>query len=563
MKLLLHACTLTTLLFLTGCGPAYIAQSQAESKIRSSFGTLKEALARGDRAAIIRHLSPGTMAMFSSARSFGLDPDSVDTDKLSQLEVLIGLQARWLLGMDALATRSPADLFEWGVQNGIVHMGALSTVNLANIRTEGHTATAYMTTGGTVMTNAVLSFASHGGRWTLELDKILLAPEPQLAAVRAERNMSKPELAVAILEGMYKQPIPSVREFLLTPKVRKQVAALKNKPASGVYDAVIEELSAGRQSDAEDILDVFVAVHTNDQRLAFAQATCSRSRWSKMESGWQFRRVLELDPSTPEGNCARYMLDLDARRNVDANMQALRFLASNNKNDPLIRWLMAIECRDYYKLTGNTTYSKEAEQCYRRLIEVFDVGPVLLHQTFANVLSEELNMDEEALKHRRIAVQLEPKTWTYQGLANTLSVMKRYDEANEAYAKLVELDPHDADYWRNWAGSLSRQGRHDDCIEKSTKALECDPSSFEAYNGWGYALEQLGKPDEALEKFNKAIDLNPAHAYAYDAAVRVLNKMGRGTEAQAMLSRKTEVARGMGTSGDRGKPDTQESEQKN
>lgn len=134
-----------------------------------------------------------------------------------------------------------------------------------------------MTTGGTVMTNAVLSFASHDGKWTLELDKILLASEPQFVALRAQRNQSKPELAVAMLEGMYKQPISSLREFLLAPRVRKQVATLKDKPASGVYDAVIEELSAGRQSDAEDILNVFVDIHTNDQRLAFAQAVCSRT----------------------------------------------------------------------------------------------------------------------------------------------------------------------------------------------------------------------------------------------------------------------------------------------
>jgi tetratricopeptide (TPR) repeat protein len=531
------------LLILTGGGSGYTAQSQAkaESNIRSSFGTLKESLARGDRAAIIRQLSPDTMEMFSSARSFGLDPDSADLGDLSQLAVLIGFQARWLLGVDELATKSSADLFEWGAQNGIVQIGGLSTVDLANIRADGNTATAYMATGGRVMTNAVLSFALHGGRWTLEFDKILLASEPQLAALRAQRSMSKAELAVAMLEGMYKQPIPSLREFLLAPKVRKQVAALKNKPASGVYDAVIEDLSAGCQSDAEDILDVFVGIHTNDQRLAFAQAVCTRSRFSKLKAGWQFRHVLDMNPGTVEGNCARYMLDLDDRKRVTESFKGLRLLADENPNNPLLHWMIGVQCRDHFRHTDMTERSAEGAAAYARVLELFDVGPVLVHQTYANILSEELDRDEKALKHRRIAVTLEPKSWTYQGLANTLSAMRKYDEANVAYAKLVELDPDDAQYWHNWANSLSYQQKWDDCILKCRKALDIDAGYYKARNKWGYALEQQGKLREALQQYEETIKIHPVHPYAYEAAARVLTKLGEADRAQEFLQKKARI----------------------
>ena len=304
------------------------------------------------------------------------------------------------------------------------------------------------------------------------------------------------------------------------------------------------ELSKGNQKNAEALLAVFVGVHTNDQRLAFFQAVCSRSRWSKQEAEMQFRHVLEMNPATPEANVSRYVLDLDERRNVEKNMDALRFMTTKQPANPLFLWLMAIECREHYKLTGETTYSVEATQCYRTLLRIWETGPVLLHQTFANILGEETKEYEEALVHRRIAVKLEPAAWNYQGLANTLSSMKRYDEANEAYATLVELDPNDAMYWDSWANSLQYQDRHEECIEKCKKALAVDPGYFESYNKWGYALEQLGRYDEAMEVFDKAIKLNPTHEYAYTAQYRILKRLGKTNEARVVYMKWANMLQG-------------------
>ncbi len=94
-----------------------------------------------------------------------------------------------------------------------------------------------------------------------------------------------------------------------------------------------------------------------------------------------------------------------------------------------------------------------------------------MHQTYANILTEELNCNEKALKHRKIAVKLEPKAWTYQGLANTLRDMKRFDEADKAYAKMIEYDPDDAKYWYQWTCNLEEQHKWDEVIEKRKKVL--------------------------------------------------------------------------------------------
>jgi len=68
----------------------------------------------------------------------------------------------------------------------------------------------------------------------------------------------------------------------------------------------------------------------------------------------------------------------------------LRTLIQQNPNIPLLLWLMGIECQDNFKLTGKKIYAREGEKSYQTLLKQWDVGPVLLHQTYANILAEQL-----------------------------------------------------------------------------------------------------------------------------------------------------------------------------
>ncbi len=307
------------------------------------------------------------------------------------------------------------------------------------------------------------------------------------------------------------------------------------------HSEIMNMLSAGKQADAEEMLAVLVGAFPEDQPLAFAQAVCSRSRWAKSRAAWQFRRVMELAPSTVEGKAARYMLDLDARKMVADNMNGLRILIQQNPKHPLLLWLMGMACQDNFKHTGETTYAKEGERSYRALLNIWNVGPVLLHQTFANILSEQLSLMEEALKHRQVAAELEPAGWTYQGLANTLTMMERYDEADRAFAKLMELAPDDAEYWWNWALMLSKAGRYEDCIEKCRKSTELDPTYVKAYRTWAWALDQLGKNEEALAMYMKVITITPNDFIMYNNAAAILRRLGRNEEAAALLEERNKL----------------------
>ncbi len=514
--------------------PAPAETPKETEAVKRSFASFQQAVVSKDADKLASLLTPETMAMFEACRVLAAHPDTNSLSRLSQMEVLIGLQAYWILSREALQAMSTKDFLLWASRSGVLELRQIRDATLANLEFRGEQAVANVKVDNEVATNVWVSFAWNTRKWQVDLRATLLQIEPQLAILRKNLNMSKAEMAVFTLEAQQRQRIPELRELLLSPSLREKILHLRQAAPAAIYDNAVFELGEGRQRDAEAILDWYTAVHTNDQRLAFAQAVCLRSRWSKDKASWQFRQVLTMDPATLEGNCARYVLELDTRKDVLGNMKALGILASKNPDNPLVLWMRAVECRENFNLEEDTRYSRDAEQSYRQMLKLFKIGPVLLHQTFASVLSEELGNHEEALEHRRIAVQQEPASWTYQGLANTLSALKKYDEANEAFKKLVELDPDDALYWHCWAISLSHQDRREECIEKCKKALAVDPTYFPPYNTWAFSLQKLGRDEEALEIYRKAIKINPGHTYAYDAAIRILEQQGRKAEAEPL-----------------------------
>ncbi|TFH15102.1 MAG: tetratricopeptide repeat protein [Lentisphaerales bacterium] len=332
----------------------------------------------------------------------------------------------------------------------------------------------------------------------------------------------------------YRQ-VSANRQSSLSPETALKVARLHDAAPFVIYKSIISELSEGRQKDAEGMLAVFVRMHARDQRLAFAQAVCSRSRWSKITATQQFFRVLDMDPNTIEGKCARHALALDEMRDVDGSFRGLKLLADENPRNPFPLWLIGIYSREYCRRTGKTDRGEAGVEAYTKLLSMFEVGPVLLHQTFANILAEELGRPEEALKHRRIAVTLEPAVWNYEGLANTLSALKQYDEADEIFARVVEMRPGVARQWHNWAVSLEHQKKWAECVEKSTKSLECDSDYYKARKTLGYALESQGQLAEALDQYEKTIQTYPRDPYAYNAAARVHRKLGQPEKAEEFL----------------------------
>ena len=73
-------------------------------------------------------------------------------------------------------------------------------------------------------------------------------------------------------------------------------------------------------------------------------------------------------------------------------------------------------------------------------------------------------------------------------LGRALAGLKRFEEAEDAFAKARELAPRDASIAHNQGQMYREAGRHEDAVEKFREALEIQPDLAVARGAMGVAL---------------------------------------------------------------------------
>jgi len=309
--------------------------------------------------------------------------------------------------------------------------------------------------------------------------------------------------------------------MISSPEFPEEV--LREVEARAAYDEAMELLSKGRQKDAEALVEKASETHPDYQRLLFLKGVLERSRFNTSAANRSFAQTYVLGKETVPGRVAAVVSTMDMDLMVEAGFESLRGLIAEHPDEILIRWLFAIECRAHGMHPG------EAAEQYENILREWEVAPVLVHQTYANILTEALNRPADALEHRWLAAELEPKGWTYQGLANTLKTLGHYEEANEVYAKLLEISPGEADFWRQWGTCLFHMGDYAGAIEKFERAYRYEPSEVSSLLFWGRSLQLQGRLEDGFSKYAEAFVQTPGHRYA--SIYAALSKLyGYGTE---------------------------------
>ncbi|MEA2068585.1 MAG: tetratricopeptide repeat protein, partial [Verrucomicrobiota bacterium] len=245
-------------------------------------------------------------------------------------------------------------------------------------------------------------------------------------------------------------------------------------------------LAEGRQKDAEELVDEASATFQADQQLLFLRGVLERSRFRKSDAFKTFSATYALGTDTVQGQAALASATMDFKMGVDAGFVSLRNLIKIHPDEILLRWLFAIQCRTHRK------YPEEAEEQYRIILDEWKPGPVMVCHTYANILTESLGRPEEALAYRERALLLAERGWTYQGYANTLRKLGRYEEASAAFEKAVGIVPMNVDYWRQWGKCLMDSGHVEKAYEVFRKAYEMGLRDSGILKGLGRANE-LGR----------------------------------------------------------------------
>ncbi len=201
--------TMLSLALLVGCGQKTQPESSSAGlAVQQSFAVLKTALRDGDGAGAAARVTPQTLELYERCRKLALDSTGTDFESLSQLEVLLTFQLRWLLPQARLETMDGAKVFEWGVEEGLVKKDTLAAIELDKVQPEGGKAMATLRNNGQPVTDLVFDFELHGNVWKLDFKRILHSSDSAFAALREQAGKTKIELAVYLLEQTYKTEVP-------------------------------------------------------------------------------------------------------------------------------------------------------------------------------------------------------------------------------------------------------------------------------------------------------------------------------------------------------------------
>jgi len=120
----------------------------------------------------------------------------------------------------------------------------------------------------------------------------------------------------------------------------------------------------------------------------------------------------------------------------------------------------------------------------------------------------------------------------------------RWEEAIDAYRRVVAVDPTYAAAWNNLGLLLHRMGRYDEARRAYEAAREHDAECCEAAYNLGSLSEDRGDLEEAVRCYRAALELSPDYADAHFNLAGALARAGRGGEAVAHWQRYLELDAG-------------------
>jgi tetratricopeptide (TPR) repeat protein len=120
----------------------------------------------------------------------------------------------------------------------------------------------------------------------------------------------------------------------------------------------------------------------------------------------------------------------------------------------------------------------------------------------------------------------------------------RWEDALEAYRRVVALDPSYAAAWNNLGLLLHRMGQYDEARRAYTTALEQDPQCAEAAYNLGSLDEDCGDVEQAIAHYRRALRLTPDYGDAHFNLAAALARAGRNSEAVQHWQRYLELDSG-------------------
>jgi tetratricopeptide (TPR) repeat protein len=171
----------------------------------------------------------------------------------------------------------------------------------------------------------------------------------------------------------------------------------------------------------------------------------------------------------------------------------------------------------------------------KRALQMFPDQPMLY--LFAGAASFQLKNFEDAAKYFRTGANFvvgndKMLAQFYSYLGDSYFQLKDHEKSDEAYEKVLKIEPDNVLVLNNYAYYLSLRNRDLDRAEKMSKrTLELEPDNSSYLDTYGWILFKLGRYKEAEEWIKKAMEKGEQSAVVIEHYGDVLWKLGDNKEA--------------------------------
>lgn len=148
---------------------------------------------------------------------------------------------------------------------------------------------------------------------------------------------------------------------------------------------------------------------------------------------------------------------------------------------------------------------------------------------------------EEALVLARGALSLRQDAASWSALGGIARDTQRYEEAENAFRRALELAPIDSIVLNDLALVLSKRGQLDEAERCYRQAIEHNPEHADAHNNLGVLLKRTGRPDAAAAAYRRALQVRPDYPQAHNNLGVLYKESGRLAEAEIDYRRAIEL----------------------
>jgi tetratricopeptide (TPR) repeat protein len=240
-----------------------------------------------------------------------------------------------------------------------------------------------------------------------------------------------------------------------------------------------------------------ITTSSDQAREYFLEGRDLFERLQVQESRQFFEKAVAEDPNFAMGHLFLAFALPTARGFFEQLEKAVSLAGNASQGEQL--WIQGVEAGAY----GMPMKQREL---FKKLVELYpkdERAHTLLGNNYFGQQDWEL-----AIAEYRQAIAINPEfSQPYNQLGYANRFLGRYEDAEKAFQKYIDLIPNDPNPYDSYAELLLKMGRYDESIEAYRKALEFNPNFVASHVGIATNYNLKEEYDQAREQLHQLLDI--------------------------------------------------------